>query len=110
MRTRLAGYDMRRAASLDDALTLMASEPGGWTPFAGGTDLMVEVNEGHRQFAWPEEESTVMSLAAVHELSTWIVDGNAATVTLGATVTWSEASDAATWTPVDAPVKHGTLS
>ena len=76
-------------ANLDEAVSGLAANPTA-TLLAGGTDLMVEVNEGHRQFAWPEEESTVMSLAAVHELSTWIVDGNAATVTLGATVTWSE--------------------
>jgi CO/xanthine dehydrogenase FAD-binding subunit len=76
-------------ANLDEAISGFAANPTA-TLLAGGTDLMVEVNEGHRQLAWPEGESTVMSLAAVHELSTWIVDGNAATVTLGATVTWSE--------------------
>jgi CO/xanthine dehydrogenase FAD-binding subunit len=76
-------------ANLDEAISGLAANPTA-TLLAGGTDLMVEVNEGHRQLAWPEGESTVMSLAAVHELSTWIVDGNAATVTLGATVTWSE--------------------
>src|SRR5688500_2869994 len=76
-------------ANLDEAISGLAANPAA-TLLAGGTDLMVEVNEGHRQFAWPEGESTVISLAAVHELSTWTVDGDAGTVTLGATVTWSE--------------------
>ena len=46
MRTWLTGYDMRQAASLDDALRVMADDPGGWTPFAGGTDLMVLMEAG----------------------------------------------------------------
>jgi CO/xanthine dehydrogenase FAD-binding subunit len=38
---------------LDEALTLLASEPGVWRPFAGGTDLMVLFESGrlaHRKF------------------------------------------------------------
>ena len=46
MRTWLAGYDMRPASSLDDALRVLANEPGVWTPFAGGTDLMVLMEAG----------------------------------------------------------------
>jgi CO/xanthine dehydrogenase FAD-binding subunit len=37
---------MRSAESLDDALATLASEPGVWTPFAGGTDLMVLMEAG----------------------------------------------------------------
>ena len=37
---------MRRAASLDDALAVLAAEPGAWMPFAGGTDLMVLMEAG----------------------------------------------------------------
>jgi CO/xanthine dehydrogenase FAD-binding subunit len=76
-------------SNLDEAISGLAANPAA-TLLAGGTDLMVEVNEGHRQLAWPEGESTVISLAAVHELSTWTVDLAAGTVTVGATVTWSE--------------------
>ena len=46
MRTRLADHQMRRAASLDDALAVLAEEPGAWMPFAGGTDLMVLMEAG----------------------------------------------------------------
>lgn len=46
MRTWLAGYDMRQAASLNDALRMMGDDPGGWMPFAGGTDLMVLMEAG----------------------------------------------------------------
>ena len=44
MRSWLAQYDMRRAQHLDEALDLLAS--GDWTPFAGGTDLMVLLEAG----------------------------------------------------------------
>lgn len=46
MRSWLAQYEMRTAASLEEALGLLASEPGAWTPFAGGTDLMVLLEAG----------------------------------------------------------------
>ncbi len=46
MRTWLAGFDMVRAQSLDEALQRLANEPGIWTPFAGGTDLMVLLESG----------------------------------------------------------------
>jgi CO/xanthine dehydrogenase FAD-binding subunit len=42
----LAQYEMRSATSLEDALGLLAAEPGAWTPFAGGTDLMVLLEAG----------------------------------------------------------------
>lgn len=46
MRSWLAEYKMRSVASLQDALDLLAAEPGEWTPFAGGTDLMVLLEAG----------------------------------------------------------------
>lgn len=46
MRSWLAQYEMRSVASLGDALALLAAEPGAWTPFAGGTDLMVLLEAG----------------------------------------------------------------
>lgn len=46
MRTRLTDYELRPASSLDDALRIMADEPGDWMPFAGGTDLMVLMEAG----------------------------------------------------------------
>ena len=46
MRSWLAHYEMRSAGSLDEALSLLAREPGEWTAFAGGTDLMVLLEAG----------------------------------------------------------------
>jgi len=44
VRSWLAKYEMRRARRLDEALGLLAS--GEWTPFAGGTDIMVLLEMG----------------------------------------------------------------
>jgi len=54
----------------------VAAAGQGATPLAGGTDLMVEVNFGHRR---PDE---VVALRRVDELASW--DGNR----IGAAVSW----------------------
>src|SRR5687767_6391230 len=46
MRAYLPAYDLTAPATLDEALTLLAAEPGAWKPFAGGTDLMVLFEAG----------------------------------------------------------------
>ena len=46
MRSYLPDFELHAAASLDEALTIMAAEPGAWRPFAGGTDLMVLLEAG----------------------------------------------------------------
>jgi CO/xanthine dehydrogenase FAD-binding subunit len=46
MRSSLSNFDLRAPASLDEALGLLAREPGQWRPFAGGTDLMVLLEAG----------------------------------------------------------------
>jgi CO/xanthine dehydrogenase FAD-binding subunit len=46
MRSYLPDFDMQSPASLADALTLLAREPGEWRAFAGGTDLMVLLEAG----------------------------------------------------------------
>ncbi len=46
MRAYLPAYEMKAPANLAEALDLLASEPPGWTPFAGGTDLMVLLEAG----------------------------------------------------------------
>ena len=51
---------------------------------------MVEVNEGHRRFPWRDGDTDVIALSRVPELSTWTYDPLAGTLTLGATLTWSE--------------------
>jgi len=53
MRSFLPAYTLRDAATLDGALAMLAEEPGAWRPFAGGTDLMVQLAAGtlqHRQY------------------------------------------------------------
>ncbi|HSC28477.1 MAG TPA: xanthine dehydrogenase family protein subunit M [Vicinamibacterales bacterium] len=53
MRARLSDYSLRSAASLAEALELLAAEPGRWRPLAGGTDLMVVLESGslqHREY------------------------------------------------------------
>lgn len=53
MRSYLPRYEMRAPADLGEALDLMHAEPGEWKPFAGGTDLMVLLEQGklaHRRF------------------------------------------------------------
>ena len=49
MRSRAADYDLIRPGSLDAVLTLLAAEPGAWTPIAGGTELMVQFGAGRLQ-------------------------------------------------------------
>jgi CO/xanthine dehydrogenase FAD-binding subunit len=53
MRAFIPEYELKTPASLDEALRLLAGEPGVWRPFAGGTDLMVLLEAGrlaHRRF------------------------------------------------------------
>ena len=54
---------------------------------AGGTDLMVAVNEGHRVLGADE---TVVTVGRIPELMAWSVDTAAAIVRLGAGVTYAE--------------------
>ena len=80
MRSLLAAYQMRRAGTLDEALTILAE--GDWTPFAGGTDLMVLLEAGKlpkRRF---------LDLWSIAELrGIFAADG---TVTLGALSTYTD--------------------
>ena len=46
MRAYIPNYQLITSRSLSDALSLLASEPGVWQPFAGGTDLMVLLEAG----------------------------------------------------------------
>ncbi len=74
--------------SLDVALDALAVEPAA-VLVAGGTDLMVELNEGHRRLPAPPG-ATIISLTRIPELSTWTIDPEARTLTLGAGVAWSD--------------------
>ena len=82
MRSCLAQYDMRSAATLDEALSLLAREPGEWTPFAGGTDLMVLLEAGklaQRRF---------LSIWSVPELRQ--ITSTADAVVIGALATYTD--------------------
>ena len=69
--------------TLDDALAHLAADPSLHI-LAGGTDLMVEVNMGHRR------PPGVLSIARLPELRGWRHDASAGTVWLGAGLTYTE--------------------
>jgi len=82
MRAFLPDYRLRQAATLDEAVGLLADQPGTWRPLAGGTDVMVQLAAGalaHRQY---------VSLWGIRELRR--VDVDADIVTLGALTTFSD--------------------
>lgn len=70
--------------SLDEATRMLAEHPEGLV-LAGGTDLMVEINDGHRR-----PETVVIAVGRVPELRSWRHDPTAGAVTIGAAVTYRE--------------------
>jgi CO/xanthine dehydrogenase FAD-binding subunit len=82
VRAYLPVYEMETLRDLAAALERMASEPGTWKPFAGGTDLMVLLEAGklpHRKFL------NIWNLAELRGIAV-----NAQHVTLGALTTYAE--------------------
>jgi CO/xanthine dehydrogenase FAD-binding subunit len=82
MRSFVPGYQLEAPPTLSGALQRLATEPGVWKPFAGGTDLMVLLEAGKlvgRKFLsiWKIPELKGIGLSATH-------------VTLGALTTYSE--------------------
>ncbi len=69
--------------TLAEALTAASANPAA-TVLAGGTDLMVEVNEGRRVVA------DVITVNRVAELRSWTHDPAAGVLRIGAGVTWAE--------------------
>lgn len=85
MRSYVPAYELHQPQNLVDALERMASEPGEWKPFAGGTDLMVLLEAGklpHRKFLnlWKLPELRGITTAPAH-------------VNLNALTTYSEIRD-----------------
>lgn len=78
------GMTVAIPTTLDEALTLLAADPTA-TLLAGGTDAMVEVNDGHRR---PGE--TVIALRSIAELHRWAHDPAARSLTIGAGLTYTE--------------------
>lgn len=75
--------------SLDTAIDALAHHPGALV-LAGGTDAMVEINEGHRRIGSGDGPTTVIAVDRVAELRSWTVDPGGRTVTIGAGVSYSE--------------------
>ncbi|GHJ41070.1 xanthine dehydrogenase family protein subunit M [Streptomyces sp. TS71-3] len=73
--------DFLRPARWEDALAAKAEYPQA-VPISGGTDVMVEINFGHRR---PEQ---LLDLGRIDELGTW--DGHGPTVRLGAAVPYTK--------------------
>lgn len=71
--------------SVDAATALLDDRPGA-TVLAGGTDLMVEINDGHRRPA-----GSVVLVNRISELRSWRRDGDA--VTIGAAVSYRELAE-----------------
>ncbi len=82
MRGYLPSFELRRARTLDEALTTLAEPSGGWRAFAGGTDLMVLLAAGlltHQRF---------VSIWGIPELRA--VDVEPESVGIGALATFSD--------------------
>jgi len=82
MRGYVPNYQLLTPMSLAEALTMLASEPGVWKPFAGGTDLMVLLEAGrlqHRNYIniWPLDELRQIQVTDEH-------------ITLGALTTYTD--------------------
>lgn len=85
MRGDIPSYDLEVPASLSVALTLLHDEPGVWTPFAGGTDLMVVLEMGRLPVG------RFLSVLGLAELSGVTVTANE--VRLGANTTYRQVRD-----------------
>ncbi len=70
--------------SLDEAVRMLGEHRDALI-LAGGTDLMVEINDGHRR-----PDGVVVAVNRVPELRSWRHDPAAATFTIGAAITYSE--------------------
>jgi CO/xanthine dehydrogenase FAD-binding subunit len=72
--------------TLAEALAALSEQPDALV-LAGGTDLMVAINEGHRRLA---DDVMVLSVNRVPDLRSWTLDRAAGTLRLGAAVTYTE--------------------
>jgi CO/xanthine dehydrogenase FAD-binding subunit len=74
------------ATTTADAVAVLSECPAALV-VAGGTDLMVEVNEGHRPIG---RDDVVVSINRIPELRSWTLDRTGGTLRLGAAVTYAE--------------------
>jgi CO/xanthine dehydrogenase FAD-binding subunit len=71
-------------STVDEAIALLADDPTAML-LAGGTDAMVEINDGHRR-----PGDSVIAVNRIADLRSWRHDPQAATLTIGAAVTYTE--------------------
>ncbi len=81
MRSNVTEYSLIAPLTLPAALTLLAAEPGRYTPIAGGTELMVALSAGRL----PQKE--LLSLHHLRELRFLDVLPDSVTIGSGATFT-----------------------
>ncbi len=82
MRGNVPSYNLISPSGLTEALSVLASEPGVWQPFAGGTDLMVLLEAGrlpHKNYLnlWNLAELRGVAVSESH-------------ITLGALTTYTD--------------------
>jgi CO/xanthine dehydrogenase FAD-binding subunit len=82
MRSDVAAYDLIAPDTLREALELLASEPGRYTPLAGGTELMVALAAGRLP------QKRLLSLHRIEELR--FIDVTDAELTFGGTTTFTD--------------------
>jgi CO/xanthine dehydrogenase FAD-binding subunit len=78
--------------TLREAIAALADHPGAIV-LAGGTDALVEINEGHRTIATGASSPVVVAVDRVAELRSWTIDPAARTITIGAGITYDELMD-----------------
>jgi CO/xanthine dehydrogenase FAD-binding subunit len=85
MRGYVPGCEVKVPVTLAEALDVLAAEPGGWRPMAGGTDLMVLFNAGRMPAGRFLDLSRIEELRGIWEDET--------TLRFGALTTFSEMRD-----------------
>lgn len=75
--------------TLLDAIDALAEHTGAIV-LAGGTDALVEINEGHRTIASAGAAPMVVVVDRVAELRSWTIDPAARSITIGAGITYDE--------------------
>jgi CO/xanthine dehydrogenase FAD-binding subunit len=114
MRSNVQEYSLAAPTTLNEVLSLLASEPGVWTPIAGGTELMVALGVGSLRVR------KLVNLWGLGELRTITATND--TLTVGAGVTFTDIRQnaiiaeefpllvrAASWTGAIANQNRGTL-
>src|SRR5579859_1681755 len=82
MRSNPTQYDLIAPANLEAVLDILASEPGHYTPIAGGTELMVALGAGHLA------QKHLLSINHLKELR--FIEDNAGHILIGSGTTFTD--------------------